>query len=49
MKLFDFENYDAKDVPSGEVFINDDGVNLDQYIEDRNVVVVGIILPFPRW
>ena len=42
MKLFDFENYDAKDVPSGEVYINDDGVNLDQYIEDRNVVIVGI-------
>jgi len=45
MALFDFEKYGT---PTGEVFITniDDspfvGYNLDQYIEDRNVILVGI-------
>lgn len=45
MALFEFEKYGT---PSGEVFITNDGenpftgYNLDQYIEDRNVILVGI-------
>ena len=50
MKLFDFESYDKKPqpVPSGEVILITDGDrafdtrNLDQYVEDRNVIIVGI-------
>ena len=50
MKLFDFQKYGAKemDVPSGEVFIHNiqddeiEGVNLDQYVGDRNVIIIGI-------
>ena len=44
MSLFDFEQYDSKQVPSGEIHLvnqtNDEieSINLDQYIEDRNVI-----------
>tara|TARA_A100001015_G_scaffold294029_1_gene371329 strand:+ start:229 stop:726 length:498 start_codon:yes stop_codon:yes gene_type:complete len=48
MSLFNFEQYDSKQVPSGEIHLvnqtNDeiDSINLDQYIEDRNVILIGI-------
>ena len=48
MSLFDFEQYDSKQVPSGEIHLvnqtNDEieSINLDQYIEDRNVILIGI-------
>ena len=50
MKIFDFEKYgkEPKPVPSGEVILITDGDeafdtrNLDQYVEDRNVIIMGI-------
>ena len=48
MSLFDFKQYDSKQVPSGEIHLvnqtNDEieSINLDQYIEDRNVILIGI-------
>ena len=50
MKIFDFEKYvkETQPVPSGEVILIIDGDeafdtrNLDQYVEDRNVIIVGI-------
>jgi len=50
MKIFDFEKYGDKPqpVPSGEVILITDGDqtfdtrNLDQYVEDRNVIIMGI-------
>ena len=50
MKIFDFEKYgkNLKPVPSGEVILITDGDqafdtrNLDQYVEDRNVIIMGI-------
>ena len=51
MRLFNFEEYDKqpRPVPSGEIIIatqheSDDfeSYNLDQYIEDRNVIIIGI-------
>ena len=48
MSLFNFEQYDSKQVPSGEIHLvnqtNDEieSINLDQYIEDRNVILIGI-------
>ena len=47
MQLFDFEKY-GNGMPTGQVFITNpshdeaEGVNLDQYIGDRNVIVIGI-------
>ena len=48
MSLFYFKQYDSKQVPSGEIHLvnqtNDEieSINLDQYIEDRNVILIGI-------
>lgn len=49
MSLFDFTNYDSKPVPSGQVFLVKDTTdskiieqNLDQYVEDRDVIIIGI-------
>lgn len=47
MKLFDFNSYVGKNVPSGEVYKETEqgsyeNVNLDQYIEDKYVILVGI-------
>ena len=51
MRLFNFEEYDKqpRPIPSGEVVIakpDEEGdlptFNLDQYIEDRNVIIIGI-------
>jgi peroxiredoxin len=49
MNLFDFDEYGEKPkpIPSGQLMIVDDDGNhqphnLDQYIEDRKVIVVGI-------
>lgn len=50
MKIFDFERYgqEPQPVPSGEVVLITDGDeafdtrNLDQYVEDRNVIIMGI-------
>lgn len=50
MKIFDFETYgkEPKPVPSGEIVLITDGDeafdtrNLDQYVEDRNVIIMGI-------
>lgn len=51
MKLFNFENYDKQpiNIPSGEIILvsnqgdtSFDTRNLDQYIEDRNVIIIGI-------
>ena len=50
MKLFNFESYDKKPqpVPSGGIILITDGDqafdtrNLDQYVEDRNVIIMGI-------
>ena len=50
MKVFDFEKYgkELQPVPSGEVILVTDGDqefdtrNLDQYVEDRNVIIMGI-------
>ena len=48
MSLFDFEQYDSKQVPSGEIHLVNqtnneiESINLDQYIEDRNVILIGI-------
>ena len=50
MKIFDFEKYgkEPQPVPSGEVILITDGDqafdtrNLDQYVEDRNVIIMGI-------
>ena len=50
MKLFDFSQYDKQPlpVPSGQVIIATDDdedlehQNLDQYIEDRNIILIGI-------
>lgn len=48
MTLFDFEKYGTPQVPSGEIFFTNDseknfeGQNLDQYIEDKNVILIGI-------
>lgn len=50
MKLFDFSQYDQqpRPVPSGEVQVITDGDeafdprNLDQYVEDRDVIIIGI-------
>ena len=51
MRLFNFEEYDKqpRPVPSGEIIIatqtaSDDfeSYNLDQYVEDRNVIIIGI-------
>ena len=50
MKIFDFEKYGKKmqPIPSGEVVLITDGDeafdtrNLDQYVEDRNVIIMGI-------
>jgi len=47
MQLFDFQKY-GNGMPTGQVFITDtsndetEGVNLDQYIGDRKVVLIGI-------
>tara|TARA_B100001287_G_scaffold267732_1_gene263224 strand:- start:861 stop:1361 length:501 start_codon:yes stop_codon:yes gene_type:complete len=47
MQLFDFQKY-GNGMPTGQVFINNpeqdeaEGVNLDQYIGDRKVVLIGI-------
>lgn len=51
MQLFNFDSYDEKpiSVPSGEIILvsnkgdtSFDTRNLDQYIEDRSVVIIGI-------
>ena len=50
MTLFNFEEYgqDKKPIPPGEIFITNsssneiESVNLDQYIEDRPVILIGI-------
>lgn len=47
MKLFDFDSYIGNPVPSGEIYLQTpegsfEGQNLDQYIEDRYVILVGI-------
>ena len=50
MKIFDFEKYgkEPQPVPSGEIVLITDGDeafdtrNLDQYVEDRNVIIMGI-------
>ena len=51
MRLFNFEEYDKqpRPLPSGEIIIatqtaSDDfeSYNLDQYVEDRNVIIIGI-------
>ena len=50
MKIFDFEKYgeQPQPVPSGEIILITDGDeafdtrNLDQYVEDRNVIIMGI-------
>lgn len=48
MSLFNFEQYGSKSVPSGEIHVVNsshdeiESMNLDQYIEDRNVILIGI-------
>lgn len=50
MKIFDFEKYgkELQTVPSGEIHIVSpshdeiESMNLDQYVEDRNVILIGI-------
>jgi len=50
MKIFDFEKYgvEPQAVPSGEIHIVNasldeiESMNLDQYIEDKNVILIGI-------
>jgi|TARA_R100001509_G_scaffold97558_1_gene56822 peroxiredoxin len=49
MKIFDFEKYgNEMPVPSGEIHIINpshdeiESMNLDQYVEDRNAILIGI-------
>ena len=51
MTLFNFESYgeETKPIPTGEVFVAKENTdpqiinhNLDQYIEDKNVILIGI-------
>ena len=50
MKVFDFEKYgkELTPVPSGQIHIINpshdeiESMNLDQYVEDRNVILIGI-------